>query len=61
MILYGIIALIIGIVLWGVGRGIPLPILVIAGQVFAAIGFILLVIGFVLLVIPAAGAPLALA
>lgn len=51
MIYYGIALLVIGIVAWAVGRGIPSRITLIVGQALCGVGGLLLVAGLVLLII----------
>ena len=51
MITYGVLLLIIGVIAWAVGRGIPNRIALVVGEALCAVGAILLVVGLVLLVI----------
>jgi hypothetical protein len=51
MITYGVILLVIGVIVWAVGRGIPNRIALIVGEALSAVGLILLIVGLVLLLI----------
>lgn len=55
MLTYGVLLLIIGVVVWGIGRITANGTVLIVGQVVGAIGAILLLIGLILLVVPAGG------
>lgn len=55
MLTYGVLLLIIGVVVWGIGRITANGTVLIIGQVVGAIGAILLLIGLILLFIPAGG------